>query len=189
MKRISDLKNFKVLKENEILWVEKQLRRAKYSQGDIIIPQGKISDKIIFIQEGILAGVYSNKKKQFIRNFYFAGSFFRDYHSNVSNSPTKFSIKAVSDCTIQYISYNCLMSLIKRIPRLKQIQEDLDNIGFFHVSQRLETMLTKKPEERYLELLKKRPSLLNEIPLYLIASYLGITDVALSRIRKRISIK
>ena len=81
------------------------------------------------------------------------------------------------------------MSMIKRIPRLKQIQEDLDNIGFFHVSQRLETMLTKKPEERYLELLKKRPFLLNEIPLYLIASYLGITDVALSRIRKRISIK
>ena len=58
MKRISDLNIFKVLKENEILWVEKQLRRAKYSQGDIIIPQGKISDKIIFIQEGILAGVY-----------------------------------------------------------------------------------------------------------------------------------
>jgi hypothetical protein len=56
-----------------------------------------------------------------------------------------------------------------------------------NISKRFETMLILNPEERYLELIRERPFLLNEIPLYMIASYLGVTDVALSRIRKRIS--
>jgi hypothetical protein len=42
------------------------------------------------------------------------------------------------------------------------------------------------PEQRYLELLEKKPDLANRIPQYLLASYLGITQVSLSRIRKRI---
>ena len=53
----------------------------------------------------------------------------------------------------------------------EKIQEYLDAIGFIQISNRLESLLTKNPEERYLELLE-RSMLLNKIPLYLIASYL-----------------
>ena len=61
-------------------------------------------------------------------------------------------------------------------------------VGFVNISNRLESLLTQNPEQRYKSLLNENPKLLHEIPLKMIASYLGVTDVALSRIRKRISI-
>ena len=61
-------------------------------------------------------------------------------------------------------------------------------VGFVNISNRLESLLTQNPEQRYKNLLNENPKLLHEIPLKMIASYLGVTDVALSRIRKRISI-
>ena len=79
-----------------------------------------------------------------------------------------------------------MKEIIDHLPKIKSISEHLDKIGFINISKRLETMLVLNPEERYLELLRERPLLLNEVPLYMIASYLGITSVALSRIRKRI---
>ena len=60
--------------------------------------------------------------------------------------------------------------------------------GFISISDRLESLLTLTPEQRYLKLLTENPKLLHEIPLKMIASYLGVTDVGLSRIRKRISL-
>lgn len=189
MKKLSELEELESIKRSEILWIEKQLKIKSYKEGEIIIPEGDFSDKVIYIKEGIVCGLYQKNKKTFIRNFYFEGSFFKDYHSITTNSPTKFSLKAVTDCEIQFTTNADLHDFIKKIPTLKKIQEYLDAIGFIQISNRLESLLTKNPEERYLELLEKRPMLLNKIPLYLIASYLGITDVALSRIRKRISVK
>ena len=61
-------------------------------------------------------------------------------------------------------------------------------VGFVNISNRLESLLTQNPEQRYKSLLNENPKLLHKIPLKMIASYLGVTDVALSRIRKRISI-
>ena len=60
--------------------------------------------------------------------------------------------------------------------------------GFINISDRLESLLTLTPEQRYLKLLNENPKLLHEIPVEMIASYLGVTDVGLSRIRKRISV-
>ena len=74
-----------------------------------------------------------------------------------------------------------------RIPSLKGIANDLLFTGFVNISNRLESLLTLNPEKRYLKLLNENPKLLHEIPLKMIASYLGVTDVALSRIRSRIS--
>jgi signal-transduction protein with cAMP-binding, CBS, and nucleotidyltransferase domain len=185
MKNISEIDQFKILKRSEITLIKKQLKKQKYDEGDVIIPHGKVTEKVIFIQKGIAAGFYYRGKKQFIRDFYFEGSFFRNYYN--ASSFTKFSVNAITPCLVQSISRSRLLDMIRQIPELKKIQEDLDYIGFINISNRLEMMLTKKPEERYLELLREKSFLFNQIPLYLIASYLGITDVALSRIRRRIS--
>jgi hypothetical protein len=72
------------------------------------------------------------------------------------------------------------------IPQLKMIAAKLTESAYLNVTSRMESLITLSAEQRYLELIKRRPNLLAEIPLYLIASYLGITDVALSRIRKKI---
>lgn len=187
MKFLSQLPEFKILEKKELVWLENQLVSVSIPAGKIISPQGQINNDIIFLNKGIIAAIYNNNKKNFIRDFYFNGNFFRDYQSYSNQEPSKFSIEAVTDSIIQKITHQKLNEIIEHLPKIKSISGDLDKIGFINISKRLETMLIHNPENRYLELLRERPFLLNEVPLYMIASYLGITDVALSRIRKRIS--
>ena len=85
------------------------------------------------------------------------------------------------------MSKDNLENAYNRIPNLKGIANNLLFTGFVNISNRLESLLTLNPEKRYLKLLNENPKLLHQIPLKMIASYLGVTDVALSRIRSRIS--
>lgn len=186
MKSLSQLIEFKSLENKELSWLENQLVREVIPAGKIIAPQDEINNDIIFLNDGILAAVYKVDKKKFIRDFYLSGNFFRDYQSYSNQKPAKFSVEAITNSVIQKITFEKLKEIIDHLPKIKSISEHLDKIGFINISKRLETMLVLNPEERYLELLQERPLLLNEVPLYMIASYLGITSVALSRIRKRI---
>jgi CRP/FNR family transcriptional regulator, anaerobic regulatory protein len=58
---------------------------------------------------------------------------------------------------------------------------------FIAISQRLSSLLLQSPEERYVQLLRERPKVVQRVPQYMIASYLGITPEALSRIRRRLA--
>ena len=94
---------------------------------------------------------------------------------------------AVTDIKCRTITSGDLEIAYKKIPPLRDIAYEMLMVGFVNISNRLESLLTQNPEQRYRNLLKENPNLLHKIPLKMIASYLGITDVALSRIRKRIS--
>ena len=187
MKYLSQLPEFKILEKKELSWLESQLVSEVIPAGKTISTQGKINNDIIFLNDGIIAAIYNINGKNFVRDFYFNGNFFRDDQSYSNQEPSKFSIETITNSIIQKITYEKLGEIVHHLPKIKSISEDLDKIGFINISKRLETMLILNPENRYLELLRERPFLLNEVPLYMIASYLGITSVALSRIRKRIS--
>ena len=89
----------------------------------------------------------------------------------------------------QVLSYKDLQTAFIKIPRLREIAYDMLLNGFINLSNRFGNLLTLSPEERYVKLLNENSQLFHKIPLKMLASYLGITDVALSRIRNRISQK
>ena len=105
MKFLSQLPEFKILEKKELVWLENQLVSVSIPAGKIISPQGQINNDIIFLNEGIIAAIYNNNKKNFIRDFYFNGNFFRDYQSYSNQEPSKFSIEAVTDSIIQKITH------------------------------------------------------------------------------------
>ena len=94
---------------------------------------------------------------------------------------------AVTDIKCRIITSGDLEIAYNKIPPLRDIAYELLMVGFVNISNRLESQLTLNPEQRYKKLLNENPKLLHNIPLKMIASYLGVTDVTLSRIRKRIS--
>ena len=94
---------------------------------------------------------------------------------------------AVTDIKCRTITNGDLEIAYKIIPPLRDIAYEMLMVGFVNISNRLESLLTQNPEQRYRTLLNENPKLLHKIPLKMIASYLGITDVGLSRIRKRVS--
>ena len=186
---LKHIKQFSILSNSELTHLDSLTKEKKYKQNKTLIKQGDTARDLIFLKSGIAASKYMVKEKLFIRDFYFSPNVFTEQESFVKQVPAKFSVFSVTDIVCQTISYDNLDIAYDEIPKLKNIAYDLLIHGFVNISRRLESLLTLNPERRYLELLKNNPQLLQKIPLKMIASYLGITDVALSRIRKRISIQ
>ena len=77
----------------------------------------------------------------------------------------------------------------EKIPNLQIIAFKITNLFHKNIEKRFESLITQTAEERYVDLVKNHPKIINSISLKMIASYLGITDVALSRIRSRLAKK
>ena len=185
---LKDTYPFSILDDFHFSQLISYAQTKKYEKNTILISQGDIANNIIFLKSGIVSSVYEKGSKKFIRDFYFEPLIFTDQASFVKRKPARFSIVSVTDITCELISFNDLETAYDEIPYLRKVAYELLMKGFINISNRLESLLTLNPEQRYLELLNQNPKLIQNIPLKLIASYLGITDVALSRIRKRLSV-
>jgi len=187
MKTIKSLDFFSNLSPSEHSYLESLLTFKEVSKNQIIISQGDLCKKLFFLNKGIMSSNYSIKGKDFVRDFYFKNQIFTAQESFYKQQPARFSIKSLTKASLQEISFENLELAFEEIPSLRKEAYDLLMNGFINISNRLEFMLTLKPEERYKKLLNESPGIFNVINLKVIASYLGITDVALSRIRKRIA--
>ena len=188
MEYLKDIDQFLTLENSHISILNELSRTEEYPKNTVIIEQGDIARNLIFLKSGIAASIYIKHNKKFIRDFYFEPHIFTEQQSFIKKVPAKFSIVSVSNITCRLISFEDLETLYDQIPNLKDIAYDMLLNGFINISDRLESLLTLTPEQRYLKLLNENPKLLHEIPVEMIASYLGVTDVGLSRIRKRISV-
>ena len=180
---------FSILQDSELSFLNEKMVPKQFKKDEVLIKQGTIADNIIFLTSGIVSSIYTTKSKTFIRDFYFPPLMFTEQESFMKRTICKFSIVSVTDIECQLLSFNDLETAFIKIPRLREVAYELLLNGFINISNRLENLLTLNPEERYVKLLNENSQLLHKIPLKMIASYLGITDVALSRIRKRISQK
>ena len=184
LKRIPQFAN---LKDSHLTLLNELTKAEEYKKDSVLIEQGTVANKLIFLTSGIVSSVYKNQNKRFIRDFYFPPQIFTEQESFIKKTASKFSVTAVSDVKCRTITSSDLDIAYNQIPRLRNIAYEMLMVGFINISNSLESLLTQNPEQRYRNLLKENPKLLHKIPLKMIASYLGVTDVALSRIRKRIS--
>ena len=187
MTQLKNIETFSSLEKSDLIFLENLLEPKIFKKGDLLIKQGEIANNFIFLTSGIVSSVYKNKSKEFIRDFYFEPLIFTEMESFVKQVPAKFSVICVTDVTCQLLSHSDLEIAYSKIPTLRNVAYDLLVNGFINISNRLESLLTQNPEQRYLKLLNENPKLLHKIPLKMIASYMGAADVALSRIRNRIS--
>ena len=186
---IENITAFSVLKDSELSLLNEKMVSKEFKKDEVLIEKGTIADDITFLSSGIVSSIYTNQSKTFIRDFYFPPLVFTEQESFIKRTVCKFSIISVTDIKCQLLSFKDLEIAYIKIPCLREVAYDLLMNGFINISNRLENLLTLNPEERYVKLLNENPHLLHKIPLKMVASYLGITDVALSRIRKRISQK
>jgi len=189
MKAVSDyLEKLVPIEKEKLEFLEKKYFVSKKAKaGEYIVKQGNFCRSVCFLQEGTMIMVYERKDRTFIKDFIFKNNFASVHQSLITRQPARYALKAVSDCVYQSVLYDDLERLFQEFPAFNAMSKKFTENIYLNMTQRFESMITLSAEERYLELLERRPTLLSEVPLYLIASYLGITDVAISRIRNRIS--
>lgn len=183
------ISNFIKFTDSEWLVFSKDLIKKKINKGEFLIEEGEYCNYVALIDEGLLSYYYLVEGKKYIRGFFFANDFISNYTSFLSNQKSKAYIQALENSSMTLIHKDKLFQLYQKDSKFLQLGRMLTEHLFMLISEKHEALLLKSPEERYLSLIEKRPNVIQNIPQYMIASYLGITPEALSRIRKRLTRK
>lgn len=164
------------------------LQRTELPRKTLLIQKGKVENYLSFIEEGMTRSFIPGPvDEELTFAFNFKNSFVSAYQSFISRQPALFMIETLADTLLWRIHYNDLQAIYNSTTTGDRIGRLAAEELFMAKSSREFSLLSDSAEERYLKLFSEQPLLLQSIPLKYIASYIGITPQALSRIRKRIS--
>ncbi|BFM50524.1 Crp/Fnr family transcriptional regulator [Marinomonas sp. THO17] len=176
----------------EIDWQRLSLPMSFHAvaKGDFLFRQGDYAQRLFFLHKGLVRYVkISQDGKEFTKAFVRAPKIIGSTRAMVENSVTLFGIQALQDCVISSYDWQEFYT---------QMHQDLGFLTYYsHFMEQI--FLTKdtresafvehSAERRYLDFCVEYPDLKDTIPQQQIASYLGITPVALSRIRQRLKLQ
>jgi CRP-like cAMP-binding protein len=160
------------------------------SKGQFHLAAGKISDEYFFLEKGYMrVFAHDTEGNEVTTNFCAPGQVVFEISSFFYRSRSKENIQALTDCEGWFITYEQLNNLFHALPEFREFGRSVLVQGFADLKTRMLATITETAEERYAHLLKTNPGIFQHAPLKNIASYLGITDTSLSRIRATMSKK
>jgi CRP-like cAMP-binding protein len=149
---------------------------------------GKIPREVIFLTEGIFRiCYYTNKGEEVTKYFIEENNFLVDINSYNQQIPSTEYAQTITDAKFIVFSRDAMQELSMTIIGWDAIISKITSKGLADKVNKISSMLPEDATERYKSFLHKFPNVANRIPLSYIASYLGITQSSLSRIRKNIS--
>ncbi|MEL7565812.1 MAG: Crp/Fnr family transcriptional regulator [Dehalobacterium sp.] len=177
-----------LLNKEEIMEIAKDLLVETYKKGTILLIQGEISSKCYFILAGCIRQ-YScdDDGKETTYNFFTEGQAVVMFKSYKQRVPSDYCLSCVEDSTLLIGNLDSEERMYHKFPELIKITRSFLELNFGEAQEESAMFMGSSPEERYLNLLKKRPGLIKRVPQHQLASYLGITPESLSRIKKRLS--
>lgn len=163
------------------------MTKQEFSKKQLIIRTGQIEDHLSFIEKGIVRYFVPKLENDLTFTFAFDNSFISAYDSFITREPSNYQIQTLTPTLLWRITYADLQSIYTQTEIGNLVGRKASEELFLKKSQRELSLLNETAEQRYLKLFTDYPQLIQQIPLKYIASYIGITPQALSRIRKRIS--
>ena len=184
---INYLLQFGQLNQQQIDLVKSKAKEVQLKKEDYFSEAGKIAKQVAFITDGILrVCYYNNKGEEITRYFLDENNFAVDINSFMTKIPSSEYIQAITDCKLIVFSEDALKELSLTIIGWDGIINQITAKSLIEKVNRISPMLAEDAKSRYLNFLVKFPQLANRIPLSFLASYLGITQSSLSRIRRNI---
>jgi CRP-like cAMP-binding protein len=141
---------------------------------------------IYFVKKGIARIYYYKDGTDITESFSFENSMIARVESLFTEKPSRKAIQIVEDAELIAINVPKLFNLYDTHPQIERLFRKIFEKGYVETVNRIESLQFHSAEERYLALLQENPDALRRISLKYIASYLGITQVTLSRIRANI---
>ncbi len=160
-----------------------KLYQKKYQRGALILETGTICKRIYFIDSGLAKTFFYTDTREFIMRFFAEGNMFTVLDSFVAQRPSAYAIQALEDTLITCLNYDDLEMLCQQYHAIETFYRKLLAMAAVNMMDRIGGTLEEKAQVAYHKFLKAHGTLLQRISLADLASYLGITQVSLSRIR------
>ena len=159
----------------------------QYKKGEFYNEYKNVCKHLGFVINGVFRIYRVNNDTGEEKNmlFFTDHQFVASYKSFLAQTACDYYTEAMIDSVILYIHIDHLNELYGQSHQWERFGRIVAETAFHEVMINTEGFLFKTPEDRYREMMEKHPNIFNSVPLYHIASYLGIQGPSLSRIRKR----
>jgi CRP-like cAMP-binding protein len=170
---------------------EQQLLESAFSFRQVpkkfkLAAEGKVAKELYFIIKGLVRLYYTKDGEEITGYIFKEYLFASSYDSFLRQVPGIQTLETLEDCDLLVITYNRLQQLYNELPKMHIVARKVAEQRFINAQLMLSSFILDSPEERYRKFEEQHGDLLLRVPHHIIASYLGITPVSLSRIRKRL---
>lgn len=162
------------------------LKPVELEKGSFLITEGKVCQHVYFLEQGCLRGYYNLDSKEITYWFAFENNFVTSLLSFVTQKPGMENIQLLEDCKLWAVSYTDLQKLYDQHPEINTLGRVMNERYYVMLEERFVSNHFKEARDRYENLITQSPHILQRVPLGYVASYLGMTQETLSRIRNKI---
>lgn len=149
---------------------------------------GEVANKIYLLVSGLMRVYLSSESgKEYNKNFFMPLSFVGSFTAIIKKEPSKLTYEALTDCKLYEIDFNEIATLCRHDIEISNLYNKILEKIFMSYEERQLELISMDAKQRYLRLRKRLPNIDSMIPQYQIASYLSITPVQLSRIRRALN--
>ena len=174
------------LNEEEREFISSVQTKVHYSKGAIILSEGQLTDKCFYVFKGCVRKFHLKDGVEITTDFFTEGDPIATRPSGVMQLKSSYNLECIEDCIVTIITARQEEQIYAKFPRFQSMCRIMTEQKLMEYQDRLSKFIASTPEERYLNIQNTRPDLLNRVPQYQLASYLGIKPESLSRIRKRL---
>ncbi|MCK3684288.1 Crp/Fnr family transcriptional regulator [Maribellus sp. YY47] len=181
-------KSFDILSPEELELPESLLQPKTLKKGDFFIKAGSVCKEVAFVSSGFFRSFYlSSSGEEVTYCLLFNNSFVTAYSSFITQTATEENIQALADVEMMTISKQAVEQLENTSPNWMKIMKMIAEREYINLEKRIFLLQRENAEKRYHDLLNNYPEYLKLIPLNYLASYLGITQRHLSRLRRSVA--
>jgi len=185
---ISFFKNFIDLDEKACQEIKNRTTIKHLSKNEFLLTEGKTCSFVAFINTGAFRAFYSVNGQEYSKQFFFENNFCTDYASYLTQKKSFTYLQAIEESTVLIFHKKDVDYFYETVPNFMAFGKALAENLYIKVCDIKASFILNTPKQRYENLVKERPKVIQRVPQYMIASYLGITPEALSRVRNRIGV-
>ena len=152
----------------------------------VLHSEGKVCDKLFFIHKGIARAYYHKDGKDITAHFALENETITAVDSFIQRKKSRYNIELLEEATLSYICYDDWMKLLEQKPQYEKFARIFLESIYIDIVERVEDIIFNTAKERYEKIVDKNPDLLQRVNLGFIASYIGISQETLSRIRAEV---
>lgn len=179
---------YMVLTEDEQQIIRDLSMFKTFKKDTILLKEGQRSEESFFVLQGCIRCYYIIEGEEKTTAFYTETESFAPLCS-INKKPSEHYVACVEDSILLVSTPDMEQLTFEKFPRFETLCRIISEERVAEKQASFDNFKTSSPEERYLHLLDTRPDLLQRVPQYQLASFLGITPQSLSRLRKRIVTK
>ena len=162
------------------------LKPQSYSKKEYILSEGQLCKHYYFILDGLVRFFYIDEKAhEVITQFAIEHWWFTNYESFIMQSPSRVYIQAIEPTSVVMIAKHQFDELLTKLPKLERFFRLITENMLIATQKKYEYYLKMESKEKYEQIIKHIPQLIQRVPQYMIASYLEISPEYLSQIRKK----